>query len=174
MALAGLVLLGAAAYAAEPITDQDYRNLDELKRTIIRARREMDRFVRDVTADTGSIADSAAMGAFGGDVRVDVTQDVKDVIVRADLPGMSKDKIQVTLTDKKILKIAGERSVSREERQPGIVRQERSMGKFERVLELPAECRSDGIRATYKDGVLEILIPKAQEKKQETVSIKVQ
>jgi len=105
---------------------------------------------------------------------VDVMEKPDNIIVKADLPGMEKDKIEVTLMNSRILKIGGSRDMVREEQAQGAVRQERLSGKFERILELPAECLNKGIKAAYNNGVLEIDIPKRKSVKKETVKVKVQ
>lgn len=172
--LAGLVcvMLSAAAYADTEPTDADYKNLDELRTKLVRMRREMDKFMKDVITDYPNAGVSAK--GFGQDVKVDVSETDKDVIVKADLPGMDKDKLEVTLDNNRILKIAGSRDVYKKEEGPNVITQERMSGKFERVLELPAECLSEGIKATYKNGVLDIVIPKKEQGKKEAVKINVQ
>lgn len=169
-----VVILSAVTAAwAEPVAvENEYQQLDRLRAEIIRARRELDRFMKDVAAPYADM--DKAGGVFGQEVRVDVSQNANDVIVKADLPGMSKDKIEITLEKDRMLKISGSRDVITKEESPGVVRQERMSGRFERLLELPAECESRGIRATYKEGVLEIVLPKKKGGKEEAVKVKVQ
>lgn len=164
-----LAFCAGFAYAAMP-TDEDYENLDALRAKIVRMKREMDKFMRDIIS---TYPQEGGYDAFGQDIRVDMTQTDADVIVRADLPGMSKDKIDITLEKNRILRIAGMRDVERKVTAPGVIRQERMQGRFERVLELPVECKGDGIKATYKDGVLEVVIPKAETAKEKPVKISV-
>lgn len=168
-------LVSAQTTGKVPVDDQtqEERNLEILSKKLIRMKKEMDKFVKDMTAayqDQGF----TATGSFGADVKVDIVENEKSFVVTADLPGMDKDKIEITLENNKILKIAGMRHVEKQETAPGVVRQERMDGRFERVLELPAECRSDGIDASYKNGVLEITILKKEPKKTEAVKVKVQ
>lgn len=168
-----LVLLFTSAisvYADSAPTEQDYKDLNELRTKLVRMRREMDKFIKDVV----STYPDQAVDIFGADVKVDIAQTDKDVIVKADLPGMDKDKIEITLMNNKILKIGGARDLAKQEAAPGMVRQERMSGRFERILELPVECMSEGINAAYKNGVLEIDIPKKKPGKEEQVKIKVQ
>jgi len=163
------ILEVAAAWGQAP-ADQDYQNLDDLRAQLVRVRREMDKFMKDVV---GPYADAGGMTAFGQDVRVDVTENEKSVVVRADLPGMSKDKIDITLANNRMLRIAGSRDVMVKQEGPGVIRQERSSGRFERALQLPVECESQGIEATYKEGVLEIVLPKKKGAVEDTVKVKV-
>jgi len=167
-----MTVSSACAQSAMP-TEEDYKNLDQLRSKLVRMKREMDKFVKDVIASSGEEG-VKMISSLDQDIRVDVTQDDKSVIVRADLPGMDKDKINIVLENSRILKISGEREMSKSQAAPGMVRQERMYGKFERVLELPAECMSSGINANYKNGVLEVTIPKKKMAKEEVVKIKVQ
>lgn len=166
-----ILMLGAGAAFAELPTDQDYENLEQVRGKIVRMKREMDKFMKDILA---TYPPDSALSTFGQDIRVDVSETPADVVVRADLPGMAKDKIDITLENSKALRIAGSRDVMKEENVPGVVRQERSQGKFERVIELPVECKSEGIDATYKDGVLAVVIPKKEGAKARPVKVNVQ
>lgn len=173
----GASLAFAQTYDRAPVDDQtqEEKNLEILSKKLVRMKREMDKFVKDMTAAYSPAQDPALMAAFGSDVRVDVAENDEGFIVTADLPGMDKDKIDITLESGRILKISGARHVEKKETSPGgVIRQERMEGKFERVLELPAECKSEGISASYKNGVLEIAIPKKTPAKVETVKVKVQ
>jgi len=152
---------------------QEEKNLEILSKKLVRMKKEMDKFIKDMSA-TYQGPDSAFTKAFGSDVKVDIVENDKGFIVTADLPGMDKDKIDVTLESGKILKISGTRHAETTTEAPGVVKQERMEGKFERVVELPAECKSDGISASYKNGVLEITIPKKESTKVAAVKVKVQ
>lgn len=168
-----LAAMAGSIYAETAPTEEDYKNLDELRVKLMRMKKEMDRFMKDIISTYPDQAINT-VDVFGGDVKVDIAETDKDVIVKADLPGMDKDKIEVTLLNNKILKIGGTRNMEKKETAPGIVRQERMSGKFERVLELPVECLNEGIRAAYKNGVLEVDIPKKNKGKEEAVKINVQ
>jgi HSP20 family protein len=116
----------------------------------------------------------AVLPDFGQDVRVDVVENENNIVVTADLPGMDKSKIDITLDQGRILTIAGTREMVSQKTAPGMVRQERMVGKFQRAVELPAECMNDGIKANYKDGVLTVDIQKKKLPKKEVVKVKVQ
>jgi HSP20 family protein len=174
--LAGFLFIALAvssAAAEQYPTDQDYKNLDEVRGKLVRMKREMDKFVKEI-ASTYPAQGAGASGVFGQDVKVDMSQTDKDIIVKADLPGMDKDKIDIVLENSKLLKISGSREITKKTESPGIVTQERMSGRFERVLELPAECKNEGISAAYKNGVLDIVIPKKAAAKPEEVKIKIQ
>jgi HSP20 family protein len=83
------------------------------------------------------------------------------LIVCVDLPGLSKDDVQVEITDD-LLTIEGERRAEREERQEGFWHSERHYGMFRRQIPLPEGIQTEQATATFKDGVLEIALPAPQ------------
>ena len=89
---------------------------------------------------------------------VDIYQRNDQLIIKADLPGMSKEDITVDLTDNRVT-IRGERKSEREEEHEGVYRTERSYGSFHREIALPEGAISDQAKATFRDGVLEITMP---------------
>lgn len=161
-----------AIYAESALTDEDYKNMEQLRKKLVRMKREMDTFMRDIIS-TYPEAEKSVLEGFGEDVKVDVAENDKYFMIKADLPGMDKDKINITLENNRILKISGSRSVVAKAEGPGIIKQERAQGAFERVLELPGEGMSQGIKATYQNGVLEVLIPKKIQTKEEKIKITV-
>lgn len=92
--------------------------------------------------------------------RIDVKTSGDDMIIYAELPGMSQDEIDVEVTDG-VLTIKGERKSETEKEQEGWLIRERSYGAFERSLVLPEGVDPEKIKADYKDGVLEVHVPKA-------------
>ena len=94
-------------------------------------------------------------------------------VVRADLPGMTKDNINVEMLDNQLV-IRGERKEEKEQKEKGYYASERSYGAFYRALPLPEGVKSDEAKATFKDGVLEIAMPagKAPEKHGRQLEIK--
>jgi HSP20 family protein len=103
--------------------------------------------------------------------RVDVFEDEKEVKVVAEIPGISKDDIDITVYDDSV-RITGEVKRSSELKEENIRRSERFYGKFTRTVPLPSEVKSDEARADYKDGVLTITIPKKFEAKSSGKKIK--
>jgi HSP20 family protein len=176
--LLGVSPLFAQSYEKDPVDEQsqaqDEKNLAILSKRLVSMKKNMDKFVKDMTVAYSSEAGDMAGTLYGSDMKVDIAENDKDFIVTADLPGMDKDKIDIMLEDGKVLKISGVRSSEKKETAPGVVRQERMEGKFERIFELPAECKSEGISASYDNGVLEITIPKKEPVKKDTVKVKVQ
>jgi len=89
---------------------------------------------------------------------VEVCEREGTFIVRADLPGLSKDDVRVEITDDAVL-IEGERRAEHAEQQGGMYHSERRYGMFRRQIPLPEEVNTDQATATFKDGVLEISMP---------------
>lgn len=91
-------------------------------------------------------------------------------LLTVDLPGLTKKDIQVSYQDHR-LTISGERKKESKEEEKDYIRQERYLGKFTRSFTLPTEVKEDKIKASFKDGVLLVTIPKVEAKKPKTVSI---
>jgi HSP20 family protein len=90
---------------------------------------------------------------------VDIFEDGTDVVVKAELPGMRKDDIDVNISDD-VITISGEKKTEEKVEKKDYYRLERSFGSFTRTLRLPSEIQSDKARASFKEGVLEVRIPK--------------
>jgi HSP20 family protein len=91
--------------------------------------------------------------------------------VTMDLPDVNPDDIEISVTDS-TLRVRGERKHVQEVKEENYRRSERFYGTFERIIELPEPVKSEDIEATYKNGMLEIVLPKAEEKKAQEVKIK--
>ena len=91
-------------------------------------------------------------------------------VLRADLPGMGEDDVQIELEDG-TLTVSGERKSEHEEREEGFHRVERSFGAFSRSLTLPKGIDGDAVSASFDRGVLEIRIPKPEARKPRRISI---
>jgi HSP20 family protein len=90
--------------------------------------------------------------------QIEVTQRGNDLLVRADLPGIKKDDVHVDIADN-VLTIQGERRDERQEEREGWHRSEFSYGTFHRAIPLPEGAITDNAKASFKDGVLEVVIP---------------
>ena len=101
---------------------------------------------------------------------VDVLEDNDSFHVRADLPGMKKEEIQLTL-DGTTLTIHGEKAQERETKNDDFYRRERYAGSFSRSLVLPSAVDAQKITATYKDGVLEVKVAKSETAKPKQIQI---
>lgn len=101
---------------------------------------------------------------------IDVVETKDDLVVSAELPGMNESDIQLSITDD-TLTIKGERQWTGEAREGTQYRGERWFGKFERVLTLPLPVEPGQAKATYRDGVLTVKLPKAAESKTREIKI---
>lgn len=115
--------------------------------------------------------------AFGADPAVggvyppvNVFDGGEQYVVKAELPGVVADTVEVTVNGD-ILTIGGERAFTDPNRDVGFHRRERPHGKFRRVVRLPARLAQEDVRAEYRDGVLTIRIPKAKEARPRRVEI---
>ena len=104
---------------------------------------------------------------------VDVYEEKDDIVVKAELPGMDKDNIEVNLTDH-TLTIKGEKKKEEEVKEENYYRSERSYGSFLRTLELPKDVHADKVKASFKNGILEVRIPKTEEAKAKEIKVKVE
>ena len=103
---------------------------------------------------------------------LDITETKNDILVKAEIAGMDPKDIDISLNND-ILTIKGEKKQEKEEKEENYHLVERSYGKFVRSVKLPGEVKSDKINASYKNGVLNITLPKSEEAKKKEVKIKV-
>jgi HSP20 family protein len=103
---------------------------------------------------------------------MDLVETDEDFLLRADLPGLSEKDVNVELEDN-VLTISGERKSEHQERKEGFYRVERASGSFSRSLTLPEGVNPEAIKAGFDRGVLEVRIPKPEERKPRKVAISV-
>lgn len=103
---------------------------------------------------------------------VDVYEDKDVVVIKAEIPGLSKEDISVQVTDS-TLTIKGEKKREEEIKDENYYCCERSFGAFTRAVDLPSEVKADQVKASFKNGVLEVRMPKTEEAKKKAVTIKV-
>lgn len=101
---------------------------------------------------------------------VDVAETETEIVLRAEVPGMKQDEIDIELTGD-TLTLRGERKFENEERRENFVRVERSYGRFQRSFTVSVPIKNEEVRATYKDGVLEIVLPKSDENKPRKIGV---
>jgi HSP20 family protein len=104
---------------------------------------------------------------------IDLSETKESYIVKAEIPGMEAKDIDITLQDD-LLTIRGEKKQEKEEKDENYHFVERSYGSFTRSIRLPQEVKGDKIKASYKDGVLKITLPKSEEAKKKETKIKVE
>jgi HSP20 family protein len=118
-----------------------------------------------------------APGGNGGSFRrwipaMDLVETEEHFVLRADLPGLSEDEVSIEL-ENNVLTVSGERKSEHEERKEGYHRVERAYGSFSRALTLPEGVDPDAIEASFDRGVLEVRVPKPEERKPRRVEISV-
>jgi HSP20 family protein len=103
---------------------------------------------------------------------MDLVETETDFVLRADLPGVDENDVKIELEDR-VLTISGERKAEHEEHNQGYYRVERSSGSFTRTLTLPEGVDPEAVKASFDNGVLEVRIPKPEEKKPHRVAISI-
>ncbi len=103
---------------------------------------------------------------------LDVYEDKDNLYVRAELPGMKKEDIELSLHDGS-LSISGERKTEKKHEEGEVYRAERFFGRFQRTVTLPTAVQVDKVKAEYKDGVLTVTLPKAEEAKPKRIDVSV-
>jgi HSP20 family protein len=110
-------------------------------------------------------------GLLGGwSPALDVYDGKDNFVVTLEVPGMKKEDIEISLHDG-VLTVSGERKDEREQTEGQAFRSERYFGKFQRSLSLPAAVDANKVKASYKDGVLTIHLPKAEEAKPKQIAV---
>ncbi len=103
---------------------------------------------------------------------VDITEDDKEYLIKADLPEIKKEDVKISVEDG-VLAISGERKYEKEEKGKKYHRVERSYGSFERSFTVPADAEEEKVSAQFKDGVLMVHLPKGETAKPKRLQIKV-
>ncbi len=129
-----------------------------------RMRRRFDRFFGEDAGTRGGLLGS---GVFP---QINLTEDADRFYIRAEIPGVSADQIDMQATGKKIA-ITGERRLDQENEGVRYHRREREAGKFSRIIEMPSDIDADRIEAKMQDGILTIRAPKAEAFKPRQISI---
>ncbi len=130
-----------------------------------RMRRDMDRIFGDLT---GGLWREPAAGVFP---LVNVTENSENYYVRAELPGIKADELDVSVTGNS-LSISGERKIPPENKKAKYHRREREAGGFSRMISLPAPVDTSKVKARCVDGVLTIVMSKAESAKPRQISVK--
>ena len=104
---------------------------------------------------------------------VDIADRREELILRADLPGLDQKDIEVVVDEDSVM-LKGETSVEKAENESSYYRRERSTGSFTRVIPLNAAVKPEEATATYKNGLLEIILPKAEHVKPRSRRLEIQ
>ena len=137
-------------------------------RNLVNLKSPMNHFFDDFFCDLfrGERADLTR----GWNPKVDVFDEADQIVMKAELPGVDKDKITIDVNGR-VLSVKGERISDDEVKEDNYYRRERSYGRFERSFTLPDETDSEKIRAEYKDGVLTLNIPKSASSKTKPITV---
>jgi HSP20 family protein len=127
-------------------------------------RDEIDRFFDSPLARTSEF--------LGWAPAFDVYEEKDNFVVKAELPGMKKEDINVSLHDGDLI-ISGERKSETKTEGTEVYRAERYFGKFQRSVSLPATVAANNVKAEYKDGILTVTLPKSEEAKPRQIEVKV-
>ena len=139
--------------------------------------RELTSLQNEMNRVFSSFFDSPAGGGNGQSLRrwvpaMDLVETDDHFVLKADLPGLDADAVNIEVEDN-VLTVSGERKIEHETSREGFYRVERASGAFRRSLTLPDGVKLDDIAASFDKGVLEIRIPKPEERKPRKVSIAV-
>ncbi|MEA2227336.1 MAG: hypothetical protein QOF04_966 [Solirubrobacteraceae bacterium] len=142
--------------------------------------RELTSLQNDMNRLFNTFFDAPSTGAGtgnGGALRrwlppMDLVETDEHFVLRADLPGLSEEDVQIELEDN-VLTVAGERKAEHEEKREGYYRIERAFGQFRRSLTLPDGVDPEGIAARFDKGVLEVRVPKPEQRRPRRVAIQV-
>ena len=103
---------------------------------------------------------------------LDVHDDKEAFTVTLEAPGLKKEDFEISYHDG-VLSVAGERQQEKETADKNYFRRERLFGRFTRSVSLPAEVKPDAVTATYKDGILTVMLPKAEVAKPKQIEVNV-
>jgi HSP20 family protein len=137
--------------------------------------RELSSLQNEMNRLFNTVFDAPATGGNGGQARrwvpaMDLLETDEHFVLRADLPGMREQDVAIELEDN-VLTLSGERKAEHEDRQEGYYRVERAFGSFSRSLTLPKGIDPESVTASFDNGVLEVRIPKPEERKPRKISI---
>ena len=134
-------------------------------RNLMGVKRDLDRMFSDFD-DDGETTASLWRPA------VDIFETKDNLVLRAELPGMNKDDVHISV-ENNVLTLKGERKIDKEIKRENYHRVERTYGTFCRSFTLPTSVAKNKIEATFRDGVLEVIMPHAEEAKPKQIEIKV-
>ncbi|MDH5699558.1 MAG: Hsp20/alpha crystallin family protein [Nitrospirota bacterium] len=104
---------------------------------------------------------------------VDLYEGKEEVVLKAEVPGLAKEDLKIDLTDSMIT-ISGENKKEEEVKEEAYTYSERSYGSFSRSLQLPCAVKADKVKATFKNGILEVKLPKTEDAKKRHVTVKIE
>ncbi|MDX1388748.1 MAG: Hsp20/alpha crystallin family protein [Acidobacteriota bacterium] len=132
--------------------------------------RELDEARRDIERLFDSLTGYAGLKTAGVFPAINVTEDADSVYVRAELPGIDTEDLDISM-ENDTLTISGERKMAAEDDAVSYHRREREWGAFRRSFSLPTRVESDKVRARYTDGILTVTLPKASEARPRQITV---
>jgi HSP20 family protein len=133
---------------------------------------ELDRMRRDMDRLFGGISGRSVREPMAGVFPLtNVTEDTNNYYVRAELPGIKGDDLDISVTGEG-LSISGERRIPEEKKDASYHRREREAGKFSRMLSFPGQVDTGKVEASCADGILTVVLPKAEAAKPRQISVK--
>ncbi|MBM4161268.1 MAG: Hsp20/alpha crystallin family protein [Ignavibacteria bacterium] len=146
------------------------RQLERWSPDFLGVQREINRLFDDFFR--GGMQSDTTLGPSYWTPAVDIVEEDDQFVVKMELPGVNKEDVKITL-ETNILTVQGEKKHEKEEKGENTYRAERSYGAFQRSFTLPTTVKSDKIDAVYKDGVLAVTLPKAEEARPKQIEVKV-
>lgn len=132
--------------------------------------RFFDGFFNDFERFPSSLLNKERSGVFSP--KIDISNDESSIEVNAELPGLNEKDIQVSLKDD-VLTIKGEKKSGDEKKSKDFYRVERRFGSFERSIRVPQEVDAEKIKASFKNGVLNVTLPKSEKARENIRKIEV-
>ncbi len=139
----------------------------EPAREMMTLREAMDRLFDDAFTRPLSMRDGWSMGS----PAIDMYQTENDVVVKASIPGMKAEDVQINITGD-VLTLKGEVKQEEERKEKAWHIREQRFGSFERSVALPTSVKTDKAEAVFENGILTVTLPKADEVKPKTINIK--
>jgi len=141
--------------------------------------REIDRFRREIERMFDEFFSEERFPALFRTERVikfpalDVYDEGDKIVVKAELPGLTKDDVEIIVRDRELI-IKGEKKKEEEIKEENYYYSERSFGKFSRTIRLPTDIKLDEVKAKFRNGVLEIELPKVEEARPKEIKVEVE
>ncbi len=142
-----------------------YQELERLQDRVFRA-------IRVNPAERDQEGGNALLTRADWTPTVDITEDEKEYLVTADLPQVAKDDVKVVVEDGSLI-IRGERRKDDIHKDRKVHRVERSYGSFQRSFSLPEDADGNAVTASFKNGLLQVSLPKSEEKKPKHIEVRV-